>query len=219
MYNFLDFLGDIGGVNEGVKTFGAIIIWLVQLLIYNPFSSAIISEVFHKNSLHKSYSKSGFHCWLRCLLSRKEKREIAIGADKIEKDLEIGTFLTRYRLIWEQFRSQFKSKEEYSQYKARSAALRLEPGLIKSKTDSILEGELFGQKVDKTSVLQIPRIEEKPNIHKPPHSSSDRRLRDQSYPASSERNLRGLHSNDQIDAHTSRKTIYSRDNAQNFSSI
>jgi hypothetical protein len=130
VYNFLDFLGDIGGVNEGVKGFGAIILWLVQLIIYNPFTSSIISEVFHKNAINKKYSKSGFHCWLTCLMSRKERREISIGADKIEKDLEISTFLTRYRLLWAQFRSQFKSKEEYRQFKANSPALSLSPELV-----------------------------------------------------------------------------------------
>jgi hypothetical protein len=50
-------------------------------------------------------------------MSRKQRKEISIGADKIDKDLEIGTFLTRYRLIWAQFRSQFKTKEEYRRFK------------------------------------------------------------------------------------------------------
>ena len=89
----------------------------MQLIIYNPFTSSIIQEVFHKNSVSKKYNKSGCHCWLICCMSRKQRKEISIGADKIDKDLEIGTFLTRYRLIWAQFRSQFKTKEEYRRFK------------------------------------------------------------------------------------------------------
>ena len=136
VYNFLDFLGDIGGVNEGVKVLGAFILWLVQLLTPGSFMSAIISEVFYNHMADKEDMWRRFNCGLICLMSKRERREIRIGSDKIDNNLEISKFLTRHRLLWEQFRSQFKTKEEYMQYKIRSATLELEPQLISSVTGS-----------------------------------------------------------------------------------
>ena len=152
VYNFLDFLGDVGGLYDGLYYCGAIMLWVLQLLISNTLTSRVILKVFHKNSDPDRYQKlkSGCRCWLRCFQSRQWGAEYRLGSRMIDKDLEICTFLMRHRLVWEQFKSKFYSKTQYTKFKEKSKALKLDPTLdpLSIKYNSVYETNLSNIDLD-----------------------------------------------------------------------
>ena len=68
VYNFLDFLGDVGGLFDGLYYFGAFFVWLFGCIIDNRLTKNIVLNVFSQstNFERANYARSSLRFWLFC---------------------------------------------------------------------------------------------------------------------------------------------------------
>ena len=46
IYSYLDWIGDIGGLVDGLKLLGALLVFVAKLLIGNPFKIFILQRLY-----------------------------------------------------------------------------------------------------------------------------------------------------------------------------
>ena len=105
IYNTLDFLGDVGGLKDGLYLFGYLVMQAYALIIGNPLNNYLLEALFkverHKLSsldkqsrLQQIAKRKQFkvqNCL--CLQKRRHKKQIEKGLQRIDNTLEIDRFL------------------------------------------------------------------------------------------------------------------------------
>ena len=105
IYNTLDFLGDVGGLKDGLYLFGYIVMQAYTLIVGNPLNNYLLEALFkvekHKlSSLDKQSrlqqiekrKQLKVHNFL-CLQKKRHKKQIQKGLQRIDNTLEIDRFL------------------------------------------------------------------------------------------------------------------------------
>lgn len=98
VYSALDFIGDVGGLFDGILYIFEFFFWLLGVLGRNPLMGFLISKIF--TSLNEQTDQKQAHnlgcCFnpLPCFFSKKT-RILTMGTTSVEKELEITKFVTR----------------------------------------------------------------------------------------------------------------------------
>ena len=133
IYTFFDLLGDVGGLFDAMKGIAQVIVAFYFSIFGNPLHGYILNALFLRNpkqieqnkttrtssikekldflSLRTSFELSKALCV--CFRSKKEKKLINRGINRIQKELEIDRFLKTQMRIKIAMRRLFSKVEQY----------------------------------------------------------------------------------------------------------
>ena len=94
----LDLIGEIGGLFDGLLYIAQFFLGLVGLFWSEPFYTHIISSIYSIETDSSLRDGNFLKQWVSSFMIRR--KTLRIGVEKIDRQLEIKRFLTRYRLQW-----------------------------------------------------------------------------------------------------------------------
>ena len=110
VYNILDFIGDIGGLFDGLKYTAQFSLGLVGLIWNEPMYMFIIGQVFQivqsPNTVSESRRKKSKCCSISHLFESfmHRRRVLRIGIGSIDRELNISRFLIKQKLMWQMYK-------------------------------------------------------------------------------------------------------------------
>ena len=95
VYNILDFIGDIGGLSDGISYLCIFLIQVVWAIQGNPLSVYLINQLFYRKKGVDYYESplKGSLCSLRKFSKRREF--LKLGEEKIDDVFDIDKFILR----------------------------------------------------------------------------------------------------------------------------
>ena len=114
IYTFLDWVGDVGGLLDGLKLVGAMLMTFRSMILGNPFSSFLLSSLYKKDTtdtkklegeeaiIESINRRTRFvvpFCCCNCLRRRKEKKVLTHGIEQTLKELEVDRFIKTQKQV------------------------------------------------------------------------------------------------------------------------
>ena len=119
----LDFIGDVGGLLEGIKYICMFFIAIIQIFIFNEYMIYLVQRVFRLKVESENIPYFGFNPGGGEILSKIELpicrsywrrslkyRFLQIGEDRLESQLDIGKFLVKHNMMWIAFKEYYGAK-------------------------------------------------------------------------------------------------------------
>ena len=118
VYNTLDFIGDVGGLKEGLVQLSSFFLFILSFFINNPMTRFLVNNVYIGSDQTETDpgTKSAI-----CTMCQSKKQRIFYekGEAKIEKALEIEEFLIRQQVMWSFLKSQFSKADFKTQVREK----------------------------------------------------------------------------------------------------
>ena len=128
IYSGLDWLGDVGGLVDGLRLCGYMLVAFLQFLLGNPLNRFLIESLF-KREANASVSTSSLKTRIKhlraripfsisltnstCLRKAKEKRMLREGLTRASKELELDEFIKLQKNLRVTLRTLFTKLERF----------------------------------------------------------------------------------------------------------
>ena len=110
VYTALDWLGDVGGLLDGLREIGFWLITLVWWVIGNPLEAFLLERVFKKDrnsdadyefpkSIDNIKGREPFIMRMGCLIAKRKQRVLEDGLNRTLKELEVDRFIRTQKRV------------------------------------------------------------------------------------------------------------------------
>ena len=123
IYNALDFIGDIGGLKEGLMQISAVIMFISGFIVNNPMTRYLVNSVYLSSPTDTPQLKIPIFSLLQ---PKSTKSLYDRGESKIEKALDIEDFLAKQYLMWKYVKSKIPKADFKADQKGKDLKIKVD---------------------------------------------------------------------------------------------
>jgi len=109
VYDLLAFIGDCGGLYGGLLAIFQAILSVLNMITGDPLQESLVKRVYRKPAVKKEKGSTVFSGINLGLCSKRKL--VGLGYDRIEQELEIGKFLIKFIMMWNQVKTTIKPEQ------------------------------------------------------------------------------------------------------------